>query len=168
MATETARATRTRGHRRLIAILWVLVAVLAAGLVYTVWLNRSLRSPETQTKIAERASQEIIDAVSTIILVPTDKPTVATITDVDKLRQSNQEFYKNSRNGDILLVYQSQAIIYRKEEHRVIAVVPVVVSPSSTSGTSGTSTEESEDEENIVNETSSGADVESATEEFQR
>ena len=164
MATDNPRTIKPRnsGHRLLVAILWILVILLAAALGYTLWLNRSLKSPETQTKIAEQASQEIIVAVSKIIVVPDDKPTVATITDVDKLRKSNAEFYKDAKNGDILLIYSTQAIIFRKEENRIIAVAPVVVNPEATSNTTkNTSNDDdsrSTDEENTTNEATENLD----------
>lgn len=155
------KVAERRPYRFTRIILWVLVVVLAGALGYTLWVNRSLRNPETQTKLAEQASQEIIDSVARLIVVPEDKPTVATITDVEKLRESNSEFYKAARNGDTLLIYQTQAIIYRKEENKVIAVAPVVVNPGTPATTTDSSNATKEDknsnaEEELENTTDTG------------
>lgn len=120
----------------MLVALWLAVLVLAAGLVYMFWLNRSLRQPEAQTKLAQEASQQMINDVGKLILLPSEQPTVATITDADKLRQSNATFYKDAKNGDTLLVYPTQAIIYRSNDHKIIAVSPIIVTPSSSNTTS--------------------------------
>lgn len=112
------------------AVLWILVLALAAGLGYMFWQNAQLRRPEAQTQLAEAASQSVINSVSKLIIVPEDKPTVATITDVNKLRSANESFYKNAKNGDTLLLYSTVAIIYRANENKIVNVAPVVVSPS--------------------------------------
>ncbi|MFO0705027.1 MAG: hypothetical protein U0517_03650 [Candidatus Andersenbacteria bacterium] len=98
----------------------------------------SLKKPEAQTKLAEEASQNVINSVSKLILVPEDKPTVATITDVDKLRAANESFYKNARNGDTLLLYSTEAIIFRTSENRIINVAPVVLNPDTKNATNST------------------------------
>lgn len=117
----------------MVVILWALVVVLAAGLAYMFWQNYSLRRPEAQTKLAEEASQSVISSVSKLIIVPEDKPTVATITDVNKLRTANESFYKNAKNGDTLLLYSTVAIIFRSSENKIVNVAPVVVSPEADS-----------------------------------
>ena len=161
---DQAPATKHR-HGPLVWTLVVVVILLASGLVYTIFLNRSLSNPEAQTKLAAQASQEIIDKVAKIIIVPADKPTVATITDVNKLKQSNSVFYKDARNGDVLLIYNTEAIIYRKEENRVIAVAPVVVNPTGTekatkNTTSNETNNTSNEASNTSNETNSEANNE--------
>ena len=148
-------------HRRLrvpIIFLWVVILALAGALGYTIWLNQSLRNPEAQTKLAEQASQEIIDGVGRLIVVPTGKPTVATITDITKLKESNSEFYKDAQNGDVLLIYETEAIIYRKAENKIVAVAPVVVNPGTPANSTNTTTSNvnnvtNGDSNNTANET---------------
>ena len=171
MAEETTK-TPAKRKRRLslpVLLLWGLVVVLAAALGYTIWLNRSLSTPDAQTKIAEQQSQAIIDAVSKLITVPSDKPTVATITDVAKLKQSNAAFYKDAVNGDVLLIYSTEAIVYRKSENKIIAVAPVVVNPTtekstkSTSSNSTNNTSNNATANNLDNSTNSTANTTSNT-----
>jgi hypothetical protein len=127
---SSSSSKKARGRIGFMSIvLWVLVVVLVIALGYMFWKNKELSKPEAQTKLAEQASQSVIDSVSKLIIVPEDKPTVATITDVDKLREANESFYKNAKNGDMLLLYSTQAIIYRSAENKIVNVAPVVVSP---------------------------------------
>lgn len=53
-------------------------------------------------------------------ILPSEAPTVATVTDVSKL--AGQDFFGNAQNGDTLLVYPTShvAIIYRSAQHAVV------------------------------------------------
>jgi flagellar basal body-associated protein FliL len=160
-AVKTSKKTRRVAPMTM--ILWVVVVVLAAGFGYMYWKNNELTKPEAQTKLAEQASQNVIDSVSKLIIVPEDKPTVATITDVNKLRESNESFYKNAQNGDTLLLYSTQAIIYRSAENKIISVAPVVVSPSSETTEDAATTEI--DAGTTPEETNTTPETENTTEE---
>jgi cytoskeletal protein RodZ len=150
--TDSSSTKKARGRIGFMSIvLWVLVVVLVIALGYMFWKNKELSKPEAQTKLAEQASQSVIDSVSKLIIVPEDKPTVATITDVDKLREANESFYKNAQNGDMLLLYSTQAIIYRSAENKIVNVAPVVVSPDAPPEAS--STPEPDAIENVTEET---------------
>lgn len=54
------------------------------------------------------------------------EPTVATIVDVEKLRQQNP-FYDKAENGDFLIVTPTRAILYREEDNIILDVVPVQI-----------------------------------------
>jgi len=74
----------------------------------------------------------LVAEVDRLIALPTDeKPTVATITDVDKLKDQN--FFKNAVNGDKVLIYTNarKAILYRPSENRIIEVGAVNISQAS-------------------------------------
>ncbi len=65
----------------------------------------------------------LIAEVGKLIDLPKDeKPTVATVSDSDKLK--DQQFFKNAKTGDKVLIYTStkRAILYRPSEHRIIDV----------------------------------------------
>mgnify|MGYP001601668169 CR=1 FL=1 len=73
------------------------------------------------------AAKAIVAQVAKLMVVPTDiEPTVATIVDVEKLREQN-EFYNQAENDDHLIVYPTQAILYRSTLNKIVAVVPVNV-----------------------------------------
>lgn len=76
--------------------------------------------------------KKTVAEVSKLIELPTaEDPTIATVTDVDKLRA--QPFFQNAQNGDKVLIYQGakKAILYRPSTKRVIEVSPINIgSPS--------------------------------------
>jgi len=73
------------------------------------------------------AAKAIIAKVSKLYKIPSDvEPTVATIVDVDKLRTEN-DFYKNAENNDVLVVWPEKAILYRESENKIIDVVAVSI-----------------------------------------
>lgn len=65
----------------------------------------------------------LITEVGKLLALPTDeKPTVATITDVEKLKE--QVFFKSAANGDKVLIYTKakKAILYRPTEKKIVEV----------------------------------------------
>lgn len=65
--------------------------------------------------------------ISTHYVLPSnEQPALVTVTDTTKL---TSEFLKQTKNGDKVLIYQSnrKAIIYRPDIDRVIDVAPVVI-----------------------------------------
>jgi len=63
-----------------------------------------------------------------------ETPTLATVTDASKVR--SQAFFKDSQNGDKVLLYSKagQAILYRPSTKKIITVAPVNLNDSATSG----------------------------------
>lgn len=65
----------------------------------------------------------LVAEVGKLLALPTDeKPTVATITDVEKLKEQN--FFKNAANDDKVLIYTKakKAILYRPSEKKIVEV----------------------------------------------
>lgn len=84
---------------------------------------------QQQQEADKKAAQEIVNRVRTLIAIPTDvEPTVATILDAAKLKSQNA-FYANSQNGDVLIVTSTRAILYRPSANIIIDVVPVNLTP---------------------------------------
>ena len=117
-------------------LLLVLAPLLVGGLL--VWgiakqkpelLGLPKGSVEVQTE-----NQLLIDEVGKLIALPTDeKPTIATITDVEKVK--DQVFFRNAQNGDKVLIYVNakKAILYRQSQKKVIEVGPINISQASSS-----------------------------------
>lgn len=75
------------------------------------------------------AAKRIVERVKRHITIPGDvDPTVATIVDVETLKSRN-EFYKNAKNGDHLIITPTRAILYDPDKDRIIDVVPVQLTP---------------------------------------
>lgn len=80
-------------------------------------------------------SQEVITAVSKLAIVPVDEvPTLASVTDKDKLPDTS--FFKNAENGDRVLLYtQAQrAYLYRPSENKIVESSPLTLNNENTSG----------------------------------
>mgnify|MGYP007132575560 CR=1 FL=1 len=107
----------------------LVVALAAAGYFY--WQYTTLKSnPET---VAAEKTTRITDKVSKLYALPNETPTVAEISDKEKLKE--QAFFQNAQNGDYLLLYPNAklAIIYREAENKLINVGPISLSSDETS-----------------------------------
>ena len=78
---------------------------------------------KSQKENPSAVSDKIIKQVSSIYLLPPNEvPTVAVIQDKNKL--GNQEFFKDARDGDYLLLYSKSqlALVYRESARKLITV----------------------------------------------
>jgi cell division protein FtsB len=74
-------------------------------------LSTQLTNPDTSKKAQEEKAKEVLDKLEKVLFVENSKdsdekevkPAVATIQDKEKVKQSNQEFYKYVENGDYLI-----------------------------------------------------------------
>jgi len=129
------------GKILLVFIILVLIAgVSALGYLYyqTRQELKFLSSPEGQQQLAQQETSQIVALVGKHIDLPNEEPVIATITDAESLA-AQSAFYKNSQNGDKLLVYQEakQAFIYSPSRNKLVNVGPILVDGSPISETSG-------------------------------
>ncbi len=134
----TRRVARGKPSKRKILIVLVALLVVALGgasaLSYIKWRDaerrlESFNDPAQYEKLQMERAQATIDALGKLMILPDEKPTIATIVDVESLKKQNPEFYKNARNDDKILVYPNKAIIYRESENIIVNVLPVVTVP---------------------------------------
>lgn len=59
-----------------------------------------------------------------------ENPQIITITNIDQFK--DQPFFKDAKNGDILLLYSKskKAILYDPQQNRIIDTAPIVASSS--------------------------------------
>ncbi|PIQ76892.1 hypothetical protein COU78_03880 [Candidatus Peregrinibacteria bacterium CG10_big_fil_rev_8_21_14_0_10_49_24] len=95
--------------------------------------NLSVRLEQLNTGDAQQnreVADRIIREVRKLISIPEDvEPTVATIIDVEALRDRNP-FYQKASNGNHLIVTAERAILYDSEKNIILDVVPVQVQQS--------------------------------------
>lgn len=80
-----------------------------------------------QETIPVDPKSKVIEAVNKRITLPTNEvPVLATVEDVEKLR--DQDFFKEARNGDKILMYRSnkKAYLYRPETDEVLVQAPLI------------------------------------------
>ena len=114
-------------------IVILVVAVLALAVVPSVYFYTKYQKSQMLLKNPTEAAKEEVKAltarVGTLIELPNEEPTVATVSDKEKL--ADQPFFAKSENGDKVLIYpqSKKAILYRPSIGKVIEVSTLNVSP---------------------------------------
>mgnify|MGYP007077388691 CR=1 FL=1 len=132
-------AGRRRRGGLLNFILLIAIIGVIAGFVWAEQQRRAARTElaQTVTELEElrQASQrdgaevaaEVLGKLRAHINVPeTPEPTVATIVNIEQLRQAN-EFYTVADNGDHLIITEKRAILYDPDLDVILDVVPVTI-----------------------------------------
>jgi hypothetical protein len=119
-----SRKHKQRRLQMIIRGVGVLVLILLASTLYSQYQLHKLAQEEQQTTSPDfktpSTSEEIVQALGRHILLPTGTPQVAEVQDAKKL-QETQAFFKDAKNGDVVVVYDTAIFIYRPSEDIVIA-----------------------------------------------
>lgn len=118
---QGAYRPRNTGKKILISllVLLLLASIGAAGYFYMQW-SQYKNNPN---KVSEDELQNTIDAIGRLIVLPTDEqPTVATVTEPDKLK--DQPFFAHAKAGDKVLFYNKarKAFLYDPVANKLIDV----------------------------------------------
>lgn len=113
----------------ILALALVASLALLAGL-YVKYLNLKkeinyLQDPQAQQARVQRETQELVAQVGKLMVLPEGEPTVATVVDAASLAKE-QEFFKDAKNGDKVLIYKDKAILFNPAEGRIVNVGPVL------------------------------------------
>ena len=133
---------------------FILVILLIAAVAGFIWAEKSRRDALHQLqqtnaqfqqlkKSTADSSQDtaklVRDNVSKLIALPSDPPpTVATISDIDRLKASNA-FFNAAQNGDYLILTGNRAILYNLQRNIILDVAPFQVNQPSATPTPSTS-----------------------------
>jgi hypothetical protein len=122
---------RPRGRTRWVpyaALIVLIGSCMVAGYYgYIYYIEGATR--EAGGDAAAQAQTEITDTiarVSELIVLPEgEEPTIATVTDPEKLK--DQEFFKNAKPGYRVLLYTKarKAYLYDPQSHKLIEVAPI-------------------------------------------
>lgn len=116
----------TRNRRVFIAYLVVIALFAIPVLAYSM-------KPENTSDLAQAQIDSITEKVSLLMDIPSEKPTIATISDASKLK--DQPFFAKAQNDDKVLIFNAaqKAILYRPSTNKIIEVAlykpPVVNTP---------------------------------------
>lgn len=114
----------SHGKKPLVPFLVIVIAVLAIQVIVLYKQISGLKQNPQQ--IAQEVTKELIAEVGELILLPADEaPTVATVSDPEKLK--DQPFFANAKAGDKVLIYTKakKAFLYDPVGHKVVEVAPV-------------------------------------------
>ena len=124
-------------HRERVAVIGI-VSLLIVALAVAAYSLRELylvRSPAYQQKLIERQTAKVVSEVGSKIVLPAGTPQMATVSDAEALKK-NQPFFQDSMNGDQVLVYPNEAILYRPSIHKIVTVAPVAADTAPTTSPS--------------------------------
>jgi hypothetical protein len=114
--------------------LLILAAILLLGLIaagYKYYMAQqeiaAIKQGANQNSTKDEV-KKLLDEVSKLYIIPQgEEPTVATISDIEKLK--NQPFFRNAKNGDKVIIFNSikRAILYDPVSKKIVDIVPVNV-----------------------------------------
>ncbi len=100
---------------------------IGGGIVFgIVKLKPEILGIRTTIGLSSAENDRVIMEVSRLIALPTDeKPIIATVDDLDKLKENI--FFERAKQGDKFLIYvaNKKAILYRPSEKRIIDVATI-------------------------------------------
>jgi hypothetical protein len=129
---------RSKGGGKLkIVVIAIAVTVGCALAVVTVLLYKQVQELRSNPeKVAVEKANQLKDKVSLIMHLPDETPTIAEVKteDIDKLK--TQEFFRDIKNGDKILIFSKaqKAVVYREDENRIINSGPIVINASNVGG----------------------------------
>jgi hypothetical protein len=103
--------------------------LLGSGSIYLYLKAQTINSAKNPDEIEPA---EVIKAVSRHIELPeSEQPSIAVVRDVKKLQ--DQEIFRKSKNGDILLIYvgAKRAYLYDPKAEKLVDVAPVNIQSES-------------------------------------
>lgn len=112
---------------RMYALALLSIIVLGAGGYFGYKYYQSKQaSPEAQAAQADAEKKTVLDKLAKLMVLPEGDPVLFKVNDQDTMRKQ-QAFFKDTMNGDVLLVFQasSKAIIYRPSTNMVVNVGPI-------------------------------------------
>jgi hypothetical protein len=108
---------------------FIVLAAVAGGGYYTWQYNAShgdLANLSADTKFTDEQVSQLTARIGRFLVVPAnEKPSVVVIRDVAQLA-AQQSFYAGAKDGDILVVYSTRAIIYDAKTNKLVNVGPIV------------------------------------------
>lgn len=117
-------------------IIVIALALTVSGFLYYQYQKtaKELKKVKNQGTVQDLKQDEVkklVAEVSKVARLPENEtPSIATITDSSKLK--DQVFFKDAKNGDILLVYNNsgKAVLYDPKEKKVVDVTTLSTTPS--------------------------------------
>lgn len=122
----------SRISTKAIFILLFLLLLVSLGATATLayLYTQSKQQQMSANQLSEKEVKAIVGKVGKLIALPDETPTVATVTDKEKL--AAQPFFARAENGDKVLIYQTaqKAYLYRPGDHKLIEVAPLTLQTS--------------------------------------
>lgn len=135
MLTNVPSPQKTRISKKLLTYLLLSLIIILFGTTgyFYYQFHKLSKSPIAAQIAAQKETQKLATDIGKLMLLPKDEvPTVATVTDIDKLK--DQLFFRNATNGNKVLIYPNSklAIIYDPNTNLIVNVGPINFSQQQT------------------------------------
>lgn len=101
-------------------------------------LEKVKNDPTILQEAAKVEVKKLVEEVGKLVALPEgEDPTVATVTDAEKLKQGQQsKFFEKAQNGDKLLIFSQakKAILYRPSEKKILEIAPINIGQNQVAG----------------------------------
>lgn len=109
----------------ILGIILVLI-LLGIGIYFYGEYQKNQNLLKNPTLAAQVEAQTLISELEKLMVLPKDEqPTIATVSDVNKLKE--QPFFAKAQNGYKVIIYpkSQKAILYDPKEHKIVEVGPI-------------------------------------------
>lgn len=125
--------SKTKTSKTLPKIVQAAIIVVCIGLAVFYISSRFSLSDTGSTlhqDIYQQLSEEdaaLLRKLAALMILPSDiEPTMAVIDDINLLKQTQPEFFKDAKNGDRLIIYPDMAIIFDAAANKIVKIGPVI------------------------------------------
>ncbi len=104
--------------------------IILAGIAFYFYTQYNDLKADPEAQATEEIDALVMEVGKLIVLPADERPTVATVTDMDKLK--DQPFFANAQNGYKVLIYTQakKAILYDPIARKIIEVAPINIGDS--------------------------------------
>lgn len=109
-----------------LVILSVISAAAAGGSYFYAISQGKMMAKTNSPQASVDETKALLNKVSKLVVLPEgEDPTVATVTDIDKLK--DQAFFIKAKNGDKVLIYTraKKAYLYDPQINKILDIAPV-------------------------------------------
>lgn len=126
-------------------IIILLIFILITGIIALIyWILNAQKGVDKsnadvigQQKTLNEEAKQYLSKLKNVLLIDSEEsPIIAKVSDVEKIKTTNPEFYKNIKLGDIVFIFSYRVVIYRESENKIINIAPVVNNNSTQSSSS--------------------------------
>lgn len=113
----------------------IAIVAIIAGVYFFTQFQKAEKLLNSPQQLSVDEAGKIIEKVGKLIELPAGTPTVATVSDIAKLK--DQPFFAKAQNGDKVLIYSEakKAIIYRTSTNKIVEVSNVNLGAAPAAGT---------------------------------
>lgn len=113
--------------KKLIFVLIVILVLAGVGVYYFLQYQKTQSLLKDPSKAAVVETQALIDKVGKLVLLPSEQPVTATVSNKEDLPK--HPLFVNAQNGDKVLIYKlaKRAILYRPSINKIVEMSSISV-----------------------------------------